>query len=158
MLQVTGLVIAPELAQRRLVQLEENLAQLLRCRIAGCEILSVNLSQRANERVSVFAADFTVLVAVAIVETCLGHAALHRARGRQHPSAGIKWQLMPAWEIALWTPWVLDGNDGGLVMPKQSRQKTLLEVVVGLWVRLGSDRSTSAGYRRRRHKTGEFCP
>lgn len=61
-LQVAGLVIAAELAQRRLVQLKQNLAQLLGFGIAGCETLSVNLSQRADEDISVFAADLAILV------------------------------------------------------------------------------------------------
>jgi hypothetical protein len=39
-----------------------------------------------------FAADFAILVAMAIVETCLAHAALHCARKPQHRTAGIKWQ------------------------------------------------------------------
>ncbi len=38
MLKIAGLMIAAELAQRRLVQLKQNLAQLLGFRIAGCEI------------------------------------------------------------------------------------------------------------------------
>src|SRR5438552_14995973 len=82
-------MIAAELAERRLVQLKQNLAQLLGIGIAGCETLSVNLSQRADEGVSVFAADFAILVAVAIVETCLAHAGLHCSRD---PPAGTKWQ------------------------------------------------------------------
>jgi hypothetical protein len=76
---MAGLMIAAELAQRRLVQLEQNFAELLGFRIAGCEILSVNLTQRADEGVSMFAADFAILVAVAVVESCLAHAALHCA-------------------------------------------------------------------------------
>ena len=43
-LQVASLMIAAELAQRRLVQLKQNLAQLLSFGIAGCETLSVNLT------------------------------------------------------------------------------------------------------------------
>src|ERR1700730_17317015 len=78
--QVAGLMIAAELAQRGLVQLKQNLAQLLGFGIAGCETLSVNLAQRADQGVSVLVADFAVLVTVAIVETCLAHAALHYAR------------------------------------------------------------------------------
>src|SRR5258706_14232024 len=77
---VPCLMIAPKLAQRRLVQLKQNLAQLLGFRITGCETLSV-LTQHADEGVSVLVADFVVLVAVAIVETCLPHAALHGAQG-----------------------------------------------------------------------------
>ena len=86
-------MIAAELAERRLVQLKQDFAELLGFGVAGCKTLSVNLSQRADEGVSVFAADFAILVAVAVVETCLAHAALPCSRGRQHPPAGIKWQL-----------------------------------------------------------------
>src|SRR5438552_7355851 len=68
-------MIAAELTERRLVQLKQNLPQLLGFGIAGCETLPVNLSQRADEGVSVFGADFAILVAVAIIETCLAHAA-----------------------------------------------------------------------------------
>ena len=50
-LQVAGLMIAAELAQRRLVQLKQNLAQLVGFGIAGCETLSVNLR---NVRMRVF--------------------------------------------------------------------------------------------------------
>jgi hypothetical protein len=78
-LQVAGLVIAAELAQRRFVQLKQNFTQLLGFGITGRETLSVNLAQCADEGVSVLVADFTIPVAVAIVETCLAHAALHRA-------------------------------------------------------------------------------
>src|ERR1700675_1981670 len=92
-------MIEAALAQRRLVQLKQNLAQLLGFRIAGCETLPVNLTQRADEGVSVFAADFAVLVAVAIVETCLAHAALHCAHSREHPRAGTEWQLNYARKI-----------------------------------------------------------
>jgi hypothetical protein len=47
----------------------------------------------------VFAADFAILVAVAIVETCLAHAALHCAHSREHPPAGTEWQLNYARKI-----------------------------------------------------------
>jgi hypothetical protein len=72
-------MIAPQLAQRGLVQLMQNVAQLLGWGIAGGETLSVNLAQRANEGVAVLVADFAIMVAVAIVETCLAHAVLHHA-------------------------------------------------------------------------------
>jgi hypothetical protein len=91
-LQVAGLMIAAELAQRCFVELRENIAQFLGIRITGSKTLSVNLTQRADEDVSVLVADFTVVVAVAIVETGFTHAALHDARERQHPPAGTKWQ------------------------------------------------------------------
>jgi hypothetical protein len=68
-------MIAAKLAQRRLVQFTQNLTEPLGLRIAGRKILPVNLAQRANERVSMFAADFAVLIAVAIVESWLAHVA-----------------------------------------------------------------------------------
>src|SRR4051812_29657349 len=86
-------MIAAKLAQRRLVQFQQDLAKFFRFGITGCETLSVNLSQRADKRVSVFAADFAIMIAVAFVETCLAHAALRCARHRQHPPARTKWQL-----------------------------------------------------------------
>src|ERR1700756_5426189 len=95
-------MITAELAQGRLIQLEQNFAQLLRFRIASCETLPVNLTQRTDEGVSVFCADFAVGVAVA-VGTCLDHADLHCARSRQHPPAAIKLQSRRAREIPLCT-------------------------------------------------------
>jgi hypothetical protein len=50
-------MIAAELAHRRFVQLKQNVTQLLGFRITGCEALSVNLAQRADEGVSVLVAD-----------------------------------------------------------------------------------------------------
>jgi hypothetical protein len=67
-------MIAAELAQRRLVQLKQDLAQLFGFGVAGSKTLPVNLTLREDERVSVFAADFAIPVAMAIVETCLAHA------------------------------------------------------------------------------------
>jgi hypothetical protein len=64
-------MIAAELTDRCFVQLKQNFTQLLGFRITGCETLSVNLAQRADEGVSVLVADFAILVAVAIVETDL---------------------------------------------------------------------------------------
>src|SRR5262249_41390980 len=91
-------MIAAELAQRCLVELKQNLAQLLGFRITGCEALSVNLTQRADEGVAVLVADFAIPVAVAIVETRLAHAALHGAYScphkAKHPPNVTKWQLM----------------------------------------------------------------
>src|SRR6516225_1652179 len=86
-------MIAAELAHRRFVQLKQNFTQLLGFRITGCEALSVNLAQRPDEGVSVLVADFAILVAVAIVETRLAHAALHCARSRKHPPPGLGYQL-----------------------------------------------------------------
>jgi hypothetical protein len=70
MLKMAGLMIAAELAQGCLIQLKQNLAQLLGLRIASRETLSVNLAQRAEEGVPVLMADFAIVIAVAIVETC----------------------------------------------------------------------------------------
>lgn len=80
-------MIAAELAQRRFVQLQKNLAQCLGFRMASGETLSVNLTQRLDGRVSVFVADITIVVAVAIVETCAAHDALHCAYNDEHPPA-----------------------------------------------------------------------
>jgi hypothetical protein len=91
-IQVAGLMIPAKLAQRCLVQLQQDLAQLLSFGITRSETLPVELSQRADDGVSVFAADFTVRVAVAVIETCLAHATLHCARDRQHPPARTIWQ------------------------------------------------------------------
>jgi hypothetical protein len=77
--EVSGLIIAAKLAERCFVKLKQNIAQLLGCRIAGGEALSVNLAQCANKRVSVLVADFAIVIAVAIAETWLAHAVLHRA-------------------------------------------------------------------------------
>src|ERR1700751_770039 len=102
-------MITAELAQGRLIQLEQNLAQLLRFRIASCETLPVNLTQRTDEGVSVFCADFAVGVAVATVGTCLAHPAPHCARTQQPPPAAIKWHSRRAREIALCTAQVFSG-------------------------------------------------
>src|ERR1700675_3507506 len=94
--EMAGLMIATKLAQRRIVEVGQNVAQLLGRGITGGETWAVNLAQRTDEGVAVFVADFAILVAVAIVEACLAHAALPDAHGRQHPPAGAKWQRMRA--------------------------------------------------------------
>ena len=76
-IQVAGFMIAAELAQRRLVELKQDFAQLLGLGIAGGEARSVDLAQRAHERIAVLVADFAVVVAMTIVQTWLAHAALH---------------------------------------------------------------------------------
>jgi hypothetical protein len=52
------------------------LAKFLGRGITSGKPLSVNLAQTADKGVSVFVADFAIVVAVAIVETCLTHAVL----------------------------------------------------------------------------------
>src|SRR4051812_31558583 len=71
---MTGLVVAAELAQRRLVQIKHDIAELVGWGIAGGKTLPVNLAQRADGGGAVLVADFTILLAV--VRTCLAHAAL----------------------------------------------------------------------------------
>src|ERR1700721_3689998 len=98
-------MIAAELAQRSFVHLKKNLAQCLGFRMPGGETLSVNLAQHVHGRVSVFVADFTVAVALAIVETCVAHGALHcaysesihlpRPNGNLAPQPGIKAGAIP---------------------------------------------------------------
>ena len=56
-------MIPAELAQRRFVQLLQDVAQLLGCGIAGGKALSVNLAQRTDQGVAVLVADFAVMVA-----------------------------------------------------------------------------------------------
>src|SRR3979490_124721 len=51
------------------------LAQFRGFRIPGRKTLPVNFTQRADESVAVLAADFTILVAMAMVETWFAHAA-----------------------------------------------------------------------------------
>jgi hypothetical protein len=52
----------------------------------GGVTLSVNLAQRLDGRISVFVADFTVVVAVTVVETCAAHGALPCAYSRKASS------------------------------------------------------------------------
>src|SRR3979411_2833921 len=90
---MAGFMIAAELAQRRLVQLKQDFAQLLGRGIAGGKALSVNLAQRAHGGGALLEGEFAVVVATAIVETGFAHAALHGACERQHPPARLRWQL-----------------------------------------------------------------
>jgi hypothetical protein len=87
-------MIAAELAQRRFVQLKKNLAQCFGLGMPGSETLSINLPQRVDRRVSVFVADFTVVVAVAIVETCVTHGALHCAYSHRASSRGNQMAIL----------------------------------------------------------------
>src|SRR4051812_2213491 len=79
-----GLVIAAQLAQRRLVQLQHHLAQRPGLRMPGGVVLSVNLAQRLHGGGSVLAAD--VAVVMATVETCIAHGLLHWADSRRASS------------------------------------------------------------------------
>src|SRR5690348_14251111 len=75
---MTGLVVAAKLAERRLVQVEENIAERIGGRIPGGKTLPVDLAQGADRGGAVLVADFTILLAV--VGTCLAHAALPLCR------------------------------------------------------------------------------
>ena len=66
-IEMTGLVVAAKLAQRCLVQVKHDIAQLVGWGITGGKTLPVNLAQRANRGGAVLMADFTILLAV--VET-----------------------------------------------------------------------------------------
>jgi hypothetical protein len=91
--QVVSLMIAAELAATfRSIEAEHRRAYRL-FRITGCKTLSVNLTQREDEGVAVFVADFAILVAVTIVRpTLLMRPSILSAK-RQHPPAGMRWQL-----------------------------------------------------------------
>src|SRR3954469_23917870 len=101
---MAGFMIAAELAQLRLVQLKQDFAQLFGGGITGGKTLSVNLAQGADEGVAVLVADFAVMVAVAIFDTCITHCFFSLAsnplcrslysQGLQHPPAGSKGQPM----------------------------------------------------------------
>src|SRR3982750_2519129 len=83
-IEMTGLVVAAKLVQRRLVQIRQSLAQLVGWGITSGKTWPVNLAQRADGGGAVLVADFTILLAV--VETCLTHAALPLCRCRNiHP-------------------------------------------------------------------------
>jgi hypothetical protein len=90
-LQVAGLMIAAELTQGCFIQVRKNLAKFFRRGITGGKPLSVNLAQCADEGVAVLVADFAVVVALAIVEACLAHAALH---GCPRATAFSRWDQM----------------------------------------------------------------
>src|SRR3954469_23359557 len=93
-IEMTGLVVAAKLTQRCLVQVSQNIAQLVGWRITGGETLPVNLAQCTDRGGAVLVADFTILLAV--VGTCLAHAALSLVPMPKHPPAGAKWQSCTA--------------------------------------------------------------
>ena len=68
---MAGSIISAELAERRLVQVKQDLAQLLGCRITGGKTLSVYLTQCDDARGSVPVVEFAIMVKMAIAETCL---------------------------------------------------------------------------------------
>ena len=76
MLQMVGLVIAAELTYRSLIELKHYLAQFGGFRIPGRKSLPVNFTQRPDEGIAVFAGNFAVLFAMAMVENWFAHAAL----------------------------------------------------------------------------------
>ena len=75
-IEMTGFEVAAKLAQRCLVQVKHDLAQRVGWGIAGGKTLPVNLAQGADQGGPMLVADFAIVVALAIVETRLAHAAL----------------------------------------------------------------------------------
>jgi len=65
--------IADQLTERRLVQDVQHLTQLLVACYPEREVGAVGLTQRREERVAVFPIDFTILIAVPLIETGLLH-------------------------------------------------------------------------------------
>jgi hypothetical protein len=76
-------MIATDLAQGGLVKLKHYLAQFRSSRIPGRKALAVNFTQRLDKGVAVLAADFAILVAMAMVETWFAHAALPWSVGQR---------------------------------------------------------------------------
>jgi hypothetical protein len=77
-----GVVVAAQLAQRRLIQLEQDLTELGRIRIAGGKTLPVDLAQRADKRVAVLFTDPAILVPVAAIQAVFLHVSLPMRRLR----------------------------------------------------------------------------
>src|SRR6476620_8054730 len=71
-----GVVIAPQLAQRRLVQLKQDLAEFCRIRITGRETLAVKLAQCTDQCVAVLLADRAILVPMAAIQAWFLHVYL----------------------------------------------------------------------------------
>jgi hypothetical protein len=85
-IEMTGLVVAAKLAQRCLVQVKKNIAQLVGWGITGGKTWPVNLAQGADGSGTVLVADFAILLVV--VETCLAHGRSPLCRCRNiHPLA-----------------------------------------------------------------------
>src|SRR5438105_3792676 len=97
-----GVVIATQLAQRRLVQLMQDLAKLGRIRIAGRKTLAVDLAQCTNQRVAVLLADRAILVPVATIQARFLHVSLRVRRLRASPKGALKsvgWQRRRSCEL-----------------------------------------------------------
>ena len=69
-------VVLAKLAQRSFVELVQDTAQFLIIATSGSERRAIEPSQCPNQRVSMFAANFTVFVSVPIVESLLCHSNL----------------------------------------------------------------------------------
>src|SRR4029079_1308874 len=78
--QMPGVVIATQLAQRRLVQLMQDLAELGRVRIAGGKALAVDLAQRSDQRIAMLLADRATLVPMATIKARFLHVSLPAVR------------------------------------------------------------------------------
>jgi hypothetical protein len=70
--------------------------------LSGCEALSVNLTQHADRGVTVLVADFAIVVAVAIVQTCLAQLlSTVAARDTSSRRAEMATKLSAVWSIAI---------------------------------------------------------
>src|SRR6266702_8449776 len=66
--QMSGVVIATQLAQRRLVQLMQDLTELGRIGITSRKALAVDLAQSTDQRVAVLLANRAILVPMAAIQ------------------------------------------------------------------------------------------
>src|SRR6478752_2818557 len=90
-----GVVIAPQLAERCLVQLMQDLAEFSRIRITGSKTLAVDLAQRTDQRVAVLLADRAILVPVAMIQARFLHGFLPERRlraWRERAPKRVDWQ------------------------------------------------------------------
>lgn len=93
--QMPGVVIATQLAQRRLVQLSQDLAEQRRIGIPGRKALAVDLAQGADQRVAVLLADPAILVPMAAIQARFLHVSLPggvSSAWRERAPKGVDWQ------------------------------------------------------------------
>jgi hypothetical protein len=65
--------IPDQLTERRLIQNAQRVTQLLVAWYPWSEVGTVGLTQSRDKRIAVFPVDFTILIAVALIETGLLH-------------------------------------------------------------------------------------
>ena len=72
-MRTSAMEIPDQLTERRLIQNAQRLTQLLVAWYPWREVGTVGLTQSRDERIAVFPVDFTILIAVALIETGLLH-------------------------------------------------------------------------------------